>query len=226
MIEKFDKIRIGYGGKIQCLVFAICLSIIIFGIIPAGRVEFKEENKADRGLLKISLFSKLGESKEKTEERNISKDIVVEVSERSSLRINKSILGIERGEEIRLNKSYGEINFEFSEPVMGDGIVETIGNGEVNFELNELDKIPNRLSKLDIEYPENARIAGIEGIVNLIVKIDKEGKVKVESVECENKIFESPAVRAVENLRYEVPTKNGIPVNARFRLSIPFKILK
>jgi len=95
------------------------------------------------------------------------------------------------------------------------------------FELSELDKIPRRLSGAPAKYPPMLLKRGVEGEVRLVVTIDETGAVEVDSVQSStDPRFESSAIAAAEKLKYEVPTRDGKPVRARFTLPIPFRINK
>ncbi|MBQ6534505.1 MAG: energy transducer TonB [Opitutales bacterium] len=95
------------------------------------------------------------------------------------------------------------------------------------FELSELDKIPRRLSGAPAKYPPMLLKRGVEGEVRLNVIIDETGAVEVHSVESStDPRFEASALAAAEKLKYEVPTRAGKPVRARFTLPMPFRINK
>ena len=95
------------------------------------------------------------------------------------------------------------------------------------FDFGLLDKIPRRLSKVRINYPAEMLRRGLEGEVKLSVIIDKDGTARVEKVlSATAPAFEKSALDATKGLLYEVPTKGGKPVRARFTLPIPFRISK
>lgn len=93
------------------------------------------------------------------------------------------------------------------------------------FELSSLDKIPRMLRHAAVKYPQNLFEAGREGEVRLSVVIESDGTLTVEGVEDGSDAdFIESARSAVEKMLFEVPTKGGMPVRARFILPIPFKI--
>ncbi len=93
------------------------------------------------------------------------------------------------------------------------------------FSVDMLDKIPQRIDRTEVEYPKQMLKRGIEGFVKLEVVIDEAGIVAVEKVlSSTNAHFSKCAFEAVNKFQYEVPTKSGKPVKARFTLDIPFKI--
>lgn len=95
------------------------------------------------------------------------------------------------------------------------------------FEIDALDKIPRRLRGDNIKYPREMLRKGIEGDVKLRVQICEDGSLEFESViSSTNPAFTEAAKSAVASFVYEIPTKNGKPVRARFELPIPFRIEK
>jgi|GEM_PF-6083364 len=95
------------------------------------------------------------------------------------------------------------------------------------FNIDALDNIPRRKNEARINYPDSMLSKGIEGLVKLLVIIDTDGSVTIDSTEfATNQIFEDAAKKAIENLKYETPTKGGKAVRAKFILPIPFKIVK
>lgn len=102
----------------------------------------------------------------------------------------------------------------------------TSSNSSQNsFSLNELDAVPKRLSGNPPEYPMDLRRQRVEGLVKLLVLIQTDGSVWVERVvEAAELAFIMPAIRCAESCVFEVPKKNGRPVNARFMFPIRFRI--
>jgi len=116
----------------------------------------------------------------------------------------------------------GQAGFESSLSAGGFG-----DEGIEIFNIDVLDKIPRRKNDVRINYPESMLSKGIEGVVKLLVVIDVDGSVSIDSTEfATNQIFEEAAKKAIENLKYETPTKGGKAVRAKFILPIPFKIVK
>jgi|GEM_PF-817421 len=107
----------------------------------------------------------------------------------------------------------------------GTGIGGGAGVSNLFYDLKNLDKIPRRIKSVGVKYPPQLLKRGVEGEVRLIVCIDENGSVSVESVQSStDRLFEENAVAAAKLLRYEPPLKDGKPVKARFILPIPFKI--
>lgn len=78
-----------------------------------------------------------------------------------------------------------------------------------------------------VEYPEEAKHAGLEGKVILSALIDTSGKViKVEEDRSTNNIFEESARKAVMKAKFTPAMGNGIPVRLWYTLPIVFKLNK
>ncbi|MFA5257346.1 MAG: energy transducer TonB [Opitutales bacterium] len=93
------------------------------------------------------------------------------------------------------------------------------------FELSELDRIPRLLRGAKPVYPHKMLQERVCGFVRLRVMIDTEGRVSVREVmEATNSEFEQAAVEAATKLIYEVPTRDGKPVNTQFAMPMRFNI--
>lgn len=93
------------------------------------------------------------------------------------------------------------------------------------FELSELDRIPRLLRGAKPVYPQKMLQESVNGFVRLRVMIDIEGRVSVrEVIEATNSEFEQAAVEAATKLIYEVPTRDGKPVNTQFLMPMRFNI--
>lgn len=103
---------------------------------------------------------------------------------------------------------------------------ENSGNFNIEtFEIDSLDRVPRRIKGSSPKYPKQLLMRRIEGNVSLLVIIDEYGNVSIEKVlNSSSAEFTESALRAVSNFKYEVPTKNGKPVRAKFILPIPFRI--
>lgn len=94
------------------------------------------------------------------------------------------------------------------------------------FDVKELDRTPRLLRRVMPEYPSELLVQGVTGSVTLVIIIDQQGQVTVESVAdwSGSRAFIQPTRIALSRCRFEVPTKNGQPVRARYRITIPFQI--
>lgn len=94
------------------------------------------------------------------------------------------------------------------------------------FDVIELDRVPRLIKRVMPEYPTELLTRQIEGSVTLVIIIDTEGAVTVESVaDWEgDRAFIQPTRIALSRCRFETPTKDGQPVVARYKITIPFQI--
>jgi protein TonB len=87
--------------------------------------------------------------------------------------------------------------------------------------------IPIEETKIQPEYPELARVARLEGNVILQAIIHADGTVgdlEVLRVNRPNMGFETAAIEAVKQWRYQPATQNGKPVEVYFTVFIDFKL--
>ena len=92
----------------------------------------------------------------------------------------------------------------------------------------QADIMPGFLHQEKPEYPEKARIAGIEGKVFVIVMIGKDGKPSkahvLKRTPPEQTIFDKPAIDAVMNSTYEPAMQNGEPIETWLTIPIRFSL--
>lgn len=99
--------------------------------------------------------------------------------------------------------------------------------GELDiFDVIELDRTPRLVQRVIPEYPRELLTQGIEGSVTLVIIIDQKGAVTVESVADYkgDRAFIQPTRVALTRCRFEIPTKDGKPVRARYKITIPFQL--
>lgn len=93
------------------------------------------------------------------------------------------------------------------------------------FEVQELDAPPRPVSRVSPTYPYNLRREGVTGSVRLIVVIDESGNVVEATVQTSShRDFERPAVEAALRWRFTPPTRNGVPVRARYFFPLSFTL--
>ncbi|HEX6737486.1 MAG TPA: TonB family protein [Vicinamibacteria bacterium] len=83
---------------------------------------------------------------------------------------------------------------------------------------------PRRLKFVAPEYPPQAVVQGLRGIVILELVIDTKGKVTSVEVVRSVPPFDEPAVAAVRQWEYEVTRVDGKPVPVRLTLPITFAV--
>lgn len=109
-----------------------------------------------------------------------------------------------------------------------EGVVVEDQNLEtVIFEEGEADVNAVPVSRLPVPYPRRAREEGIEGVVEMIILIDRKGKVaKISFVKIPHAMFKKPVERVVKQWKFKPAMNKGVPVNMRVRQSIEFFIEK
>ncbi len=93
------------------------------------------------------------------------------------------------------------------------------------FSVEELDKKPEPVSRVDPSYPAALRKAKVEGIVTLIFLLTEEGRVEDARVETSSRPeFEKPALDAIRKWRFRPGMKEGQPVRAFVRQPLRFRV--
>lgn len=109
-----------------------------------------------------------------------------------------------------------------------DAFSSAINTGEELqiFDVIELDRTPRLIKRVLPEYPQELQVQEVTGSVSLVIIIDQKGEVTVESVAdwSGSRKFIQPTRIALSRCRFEVPTKDGKPVRARYKITIPFQI--
>ena len=86
---------------------------------------------------------------------------------------------------------------------------------------------PKLIKKVNPIYPEEARKAGVEGVVVLEATIDIHGKVtKLKVLEGVNDLLNKAAIDAVKQWKYEPVIMDGNPVEVEFGVAIKFALDK
>ncbi len=116
------------------------------------------------------------------------------------------------GEEIELNK-----------------ITEETGNGTTNikrfFSINDVTIPPKFLYQIKPEYPEGARINGIEAEVIAEVKIDENGNIKdIRIIKTGGFGFDEAVIKALQKSKFSPAIKDGKPVPVTVKIPFRFKI--
>ena len=128
--------------------------------------------------------------------------------------------------EVSLNPGTGgplslgiAIGFDFS--------TESMEQLEEIFGFGELDELPRLLNEnLPFRYPSNAPRGRGNAFVDLLIIIDRDGRVRVEDVyDFSHRELLQSARQHVERFRFSTPIRKGKPVSAkyRWRLEIPLR---
>ncbi len=86
-------------------------------------------------------------------------------------------------------------------------------------------KPPKLLKKVDPVYPEEARKEGIEGVVLVSVRADKEGNIeKIKILKSPHELLTEAAVEALKQWKYEPIFIKGKPMPIIFTVTMTFKL--
>jgi protein TonB len=93
------------------------------------------------------------------------------------------------------------------------------------FEIADLDRTPRRLKGRPPAYPPNLLRIKAEGEVDLILILNEQGRVTIESANVDgHRDFLQSVRQAASSWIFEPPMKDGQPVRARYRMTIPFQL--
>ena len=88
-------------------------------------------------------------------------------------------------------------------------------------------KKPRCGDNLKPEYTENAKAAGVEGVVVLIAAVDTSGCVQDVSIQKGLGYgLDQKALQAVKTWKFTPARKDGTPVAVKIRVEVPFKLPK
>ena len=89
----------------------------------------------------------------------------------------------------------------------------------------ELDSRPRPIFQATPQYPVELRKQKVEGTVNVVFFVDKDGKVLNPQVETSSHpAFERPALEAVRQWRFDPGTRKGEKVQFKMRVPISFHV--
>jgi TonB family protein len=89
----------------------------------------------------------------------------------------------------------------------------------------DLDQRPRPIFQASPQYPLELRKQKVEGSVQVVFYVDKEGRVSNPQVErSTHPAFERPALEAVRQWRFEAGTRNGQKVSFKMRIPIAFHV--
>lgn len=124
--------------------------------------------------------------------------------------------------ELALRPGMGDMNAG-SLGVDGFALSADIDSEMQLFEVNELDRVPSKVSAPKFMMPRELKESGARGLVELIVRISPQGKVKVLDVYRSDDSSLVPFARKyAEKIVFESPTKNGVPVAAKYVLPLRY----
>lgn len=85
-------------------------------------------------------------------------------------------------------------------------------------------KPPRLLKKVEPKYPEEARKAGVEGVVILSVRTDKKGNIENVMVLRSIPLLNEAAIDAIKQWKYEPLILDGKPCPVVFTVTVVFKL--
>ena len=115
-------------------------------------------------------------------------------------------------------------------PDLGVGSADGVALGDGGmatgvFDEEDVDKPPRRISGSQPVYPRRAKDAGLEGVVSLVLLIDRTGRVRSVTVsESPGPLFDGPVLETVRQWRFSPAEKGGVTVEVRMRQNIVFKL--
>ena len=120
----------------------------------------------------------------------------------------------------------GGFSFASGGRIGGTGTIQA-GGADLDDILSaaELDQRPRPVFQASPLYPLEMRKRKVDGTVNVIFFVDKDGHVLNAQVEnSSHPAFERPALEAVRQWRFEAGTRNGQKVSFKMRVPISFHV--
>ncbi len=136
----------------------------------------------------------------------------------------------------KANQVYEQALKWYGKPFLSDRwenlVIDPEGGNQNNFEHDQKPEYPGGIRAFykyiaeNVNYPEGARKAGIEGKVYVIFMVDKEGKINTVNVARGiHKECDAEALRVVSNAeRFTPAMRDGKPMHARMMLPVVFKL--
>ena len=104
-------------------------------------------------------------------------------------------------------------------------LVADTGTAFEAFDVSELDRAPQAVTRTPPVYPYAMRRDRVSGSVTLVFVIDEDGRVREPRVEeSTHREFERPALEAVRQWRFEPGIRDGEPVPTLVRTPIDFTL--
>ncbi len=127
------------------------------------------------------------------------------------------------------DRSSSSSKFKFS-PDLSIGSGEGIEVGESNlenviFEEGEADVSAVPISRTPVPFPRRAKEAGIDGVVELILLIDRKGNIaKIDFVKVPHTMFKKPILKVVKTWKFKPAMNKGVPVKMRVKQIFEFNL--
>ncbi len=134
-------------------------------------------------------------------------------------------------QSVRNSPSAGTSTSRFSPDLSlgeGDGAgVSSAGTGFSDgiYEEGETDEPPMAINRTPLAYPLAAQRARIEGTVELVFLVTREGRVQnIEFTQVPHKMFEQPIRSTIQSWRFKPAMLHGVPVAVRVRQRVDFNL--
>lgn len=105
-----------------------------------------------------------------------------------------------------------------------DALAAPCRSGTPSRDWMEVEVLPEALQKVPPKYPDAAREAGVQGVVQVQTLIDESGRVTETVVVHSVPGLDEPAVRAVEQWRFRPATADGRPVKVWVTIPVAFRL--
>lgn len=107
----------------------------------------------------------------------------------------------------------------------GEVLVDQGGMQNMVFEEGQTDEPPVPISRTTIPYPRRAAELEIEGVVEMVLVVDREGRVsEVSFTSLPAEVFRAPVTKAVRQWRFKPGMLKGVPVKVRVKQRVEFKL--
>ena len=206
-------------GVTRSLLFSSFVSVALFFLLPLS--EFVRTEEWIVREIDSPPFETPPPPKTKLEKK--VEELVEKAASPRPLESKPNIIQIE-ALSANLEVGPGDYQAEFS--LLQYNPVASGFQGDLFFNLHELDRNPNVLKRGNLRYPPHLKRRGLEGEVKLLVQIDEKGKVKVlEVASFTHPDFVEPSRKAAEGSTYEPPKRNGEAVKVQFYLPVRYSLL-
>jgi TonB family protein len=207
------------NSVIKCLLISLIVSTAIFLLLPLSELA-RDEEWVVREIDSVSL------STPPPPKSIIEKKIEKLAQETSTPKLIDTETSLVKIEALSANLDVGPGDFQAEFSLNQYNPVTNGFEGELVFNLHELDRNPNIIKRGVLRYPPQLKRKGLEGEVKLLIQIDENGKVKVlEVVSYSHPDFIEPSKKAAEGSTYEPPQRNGEKVKVQFYLPVKYNLL-
>ncbi len=229
------------GNNLIVLTITILINLVLFSMIPLLS-QIKEERPSPDYIgdpVTVTYQEQKIEPSSKRKEIKDSSDFSEKKPEQRAPKDIDFLKQTTQSKKPQINMEMPEIHFEVSELDIGSVKIKapkappqpvreasSVGKAKEKFDLQEVDRKPQVLSKVRPVYPYRARLKEISGKVVLKFIVNKNGSVtNVSVVNAEPKgVFEKRAIAAIKKWNFEPGYYQGKAVNTWVTLPIRFEL--